>query len=161
MKSSVTHKVPTRKASDIDEIIIHCSATPAGSNFNADDIDRWHKAQGFAKIGYHYVVCTTGTIDPGREVREEGAHCIERRKHSTYFGICYVGEPHTDSIPPAPEPSGGANFRPRREFFAPRLGGIWKFVITLLSPSASAPAPHGPAPRHRLAQTPLIHSEKQ
>lgn len=69
--------------------------------------------------------------------------------------------PSRTSIPPAPESSGGANFRPRREFFAPRLGGIWKFVITLLSPSATAPGPHGPAPRHRLAQTPLIHSEKQ
>ena len=69
--------------------------------------------------------------------------------------------PTRTSIPPAPESSDGANFRPRREFFAPRLGGIWKFVITLLSPSATAPAPHGPAPRHRLAQTPLIHSEKQ
>lgn len=165
MKSSSTHKIATRKVSDIDEIIIHCSATPAGRNFNADDIDRWHKAQGFAKIGYHYVVCPTGTIDPGREVREEGAHCIERRKHSTYFGICYVGEPHTDVHPARPgvlrRGKLSANFRPRREFFAPRLGGIWKFVITLLSPSASAPAPHGPAPRHRLAQTPLIHSEKQ
>lgn len=75
---------------------------------------------------------------------------------------CATSASHTrTSIPPAPEYSGGANFRPRREFFAPRLGGIWKFVITLLSPSASAPAPHGPAPRHRLAQTPLIHSEKQ
>ena len=102
MKSSSTGKVATRKASDIDEIIIHCSATPACVNYNASDIDRWHKAQGFAKIGYHYVVCLTGTIDPGREVREEGAHCIERRKHSTYFGICYVGEPHTDVNPAHP-----------------------------------------------------------
>ena len=33
MKSSTSYKVPTRKASDIDEIIIHCSATPAGKNY--------------------------------------------------------------------------------------------------------------------------------
>ena len=102
MKSSSTGKVPTRKASDIDEIIIHCSATPAGSNFNADDIDRWHKAQGFAKIGYHYVVCPTGTIDIGRPVLEVGAHCMEKRKNYTSIGICYVGEPHTDVNPARP-----------------------------------------------------------
>ena len=47
MKTAASNKIPTRKASDIDEIIIHCSATPAGMNFNADDIDRWHKAQGY------------------------------------------------------------------------------------------------------------------
>ena len=35
MKSSSTGKVATRKASDIDEIIIHCSATPAGKNYTS------------------------------------------------------------------------------------------------------------------------------
>ena len=102
MKSSSTHKIATRKVSDIDEIIIHCSATPAGSNFNADDIDRWHKAQGYAQIGYHYVVCPTGTIDPGREVCEKSARFAAAGKHSTYFGICHVGEPHTDVHPACP-----------------------------------------------------------
>ena len=134
-------------------------------NFNADDIDRWHKAQGFAKIGYHYAVCLTGTIDTGRPVLEVGAPCMEKRNNYTSIRICHVGEPRTDVNPARPgvlrRGKLSANFRPRCEFFAPRLGGIWKFVITLLSPSASAPAPHGPAPRHRLAQTPLIHSEKQ
>ena len=161
MKSSTTHKVPTRKASDIDEIIIHCSATPAGSNFNADDIDRWHKAQGFAKTATTTWFARQARLTPaakcGRKARtaSNGASTVRTSAFAT------SASPTRTSIPPAPESSGGANFRPRREFFAPRLGGIWKFVITLLSPSATAPGPHGPAPRHRLAQTPLIHSEKQ
>lgn len=40
----------------IDSIIIHCSATQAGMDFSAKDIDRWHRAQGMNEIGYHYVV---------------------------------------------------------------------------------------------------------
>ena len=35
----------------ITEIIVHCSATREGKYFTAEDIDRWHKAQGFACIG--------------------------------------------------------------------------------------------------------------
>lgn len=91
MKSSSTGKVATRKASDIDEIIIHCSATPAGQNFTAKHIDFWHRSRGFTKIGYHYVVCLTGTIEPGRPVLEIGAHCLKMGKNRTSIGICYVG----------------------------------------------------------------------
>ena len=71
-------------------------------NYNADYIDRWHKAQGFAKIGYHYVVCLTGTIAPGRPVLKVGAHCMEKRKNYTNIGICHVGEPRTDVHPACP-----------------------------------------------------------
>ena len=28
----------------INEIIIHCSATPEGKDYTVADIDRWHKA---------------------------------------------------------------------------------------------------------------------
>ena len=40
----------------IDSIIIHCSATRAGLDFTAADIDRWHRERGFNGIGYHYVI---------------------------------------------------------------------------------------------------------
>ena len=36
----------------IDQIIIHCSATPEGRNVTVADIDRWHRARGFLGIGY-------------------------------------------------------------------------------------------------------------
>ena len=39
-----------------DTIIIHCSATRAGQDFTAADIDRWHRQRGFRSIGYHFVV---------------------------------------------------------------------------------------------------------
>ena len=73
----------------INEIIIHCSATAEGKDFNAADIDRWHKQRGFKKIGYHYVIKLDGTIEKGRGENEIGAHCLNHNKNS--IGICYVG----------------------------------------------------------------------
>lgn len=73
----------------ITEIIVHCSATPEGKNFTVDDIDRAHKARGFKKIGYHYVIYLDGTIHKGREESEIGAHCKDH--NSCSIGICYIG----------------------------------------------------------------------
>lgn len=62
----------------IDHIAIHCSATPEGRDFNAEDIKRWHKALGWSDIGYHYVACLDGTTQKGRPEEIPGAH-VERR----------------------------------------------------------------------------------
>lgn len=37
----------------IDSIIIHCSATKAGQDIRAKDIDLMHKQRGFSQIGYN------------------------------------------------------------------------------------------------------------
>lgn len=73
----------------IDEIIVHCSATPRGRNVTASDIDRWHRERGWNGIGYHYVVGLDGNIEPGRDENEIGAHCKGHNAHS--IGICYIG----------------------------------------------------------------------
>jgi len=72
-----------------DKIIIHCSATPEGVDYNAKDIDKWHRQRGFKKIGYHYIIKLDGTIERGREEREMGAHTLGQNLHS--IGICYIG----------------------------------------------------------------------
>ena len=46
----------------INYIIIHCSATKAGSDFHAKDIDKWHKEWGWDGIGYHKVVTKDSVI---------------------------------------------------------------------------------------------------
>lgn len=74
---------------EIKHIIIHCSATREGKVYHAADIDRWHKARGFAKIGYHFVIALDGTIEHGRALEEIGAHCLGRNSDS--IGICYIG----------------------------------------------------------------------
>ena len=73
----------------ITEIIIHCSATAEGRDFGVADIRRWHKAQGWTDVGYHYVVRLDGTVQEGRALSEPGAHCKGHNAHS--IGICYVG----------------------------------------------------------------------
>ena len=84
------------KREDIDSIIIHCSATRAGQDLRAKDIDRMHRARGFNQIGYNYVIGLDGMIEEGRPLTVDGAHCNTKgfsdksyNKHS--IGICYVG----------------------------------------------------------------------
>lgn len=81
----------------IKYIIVHCSATPAGRNVTAADIDRYHRKRGFSKIGYHYVVRLDGTIEEGRPVTQIGAHCLG--KNDCSIGVCYVGGIDSDGRP--------------------------------------------------------------
>ena len=92
------------KSTDIDSIMIHCSATKEGCDFHASDIDRWHKKQGWAMIGYNYVIDLDGKIENGRPLTLDGAHCNDRgfskksyNKHS--IGICYIGGLDKNSKP--------------------------------------------------------------
>lgn len=73
----------------ISEIIIHCSATPAGKDFTVQQIRQWHLARGFRDIGYHYVIYRDGSIHKGRPLEQAGAHCVGHNRHSV--GICYIG----------------------------------------------------------------------
>lgn len=73
----------------IAALVVHCSATPAGKAFHASDIDRWHRDRGWNGIGYHFVITLDGSIEPGRELEEVGAHVEGHNKDS--IGICYIG----------------------------------------------------------------------
>lgn len=73
----------------IDKIILHCSATKEGQHFTVEDIDQWHKARGFAKIGYHKVIYLDGSVHDGRPLDQIGAHCLGH--NATSIGICYIG----------------------------------------------------------------------
>lgn len=80
----------------IDAIVIHCTASKAGQDIRAADIDKQHQERGFAMIGYNYVVDLDGTVEKGRPLTRDGAHCntsglsgLSYNKHS--IGIVYVG----------------------------------------------------------------------
>ena len=75
----------------IDEIIVHCSATPEGQDYTVEDIRRWHRQQGWSDIGYHYVIYRDGTIVNGRDVDITGAHCAAGGHNQHSIGICYIG----------------------------------------------------------------------
>lgn len=84
------------KKQNIDAIVIHCTASKAGQDLRAADIDKQHQERGFAMIGYNYVVDLDGTVEVGRPLTRDGAHCNTAglsgksyNKHS--IGIVYVG----------------------------------------------------------------------
>lgn len=76
-------------AEKVKYIIVHCSATADGKTFRAVDIDRWHRAQGWDGIGYHYVVDLDGKVEQGRPEDKIGAHCAGVNGMS--LGVCYIG----------------------------------------------------------------------
>lgn len=73
----------------ITEIIVHCTATPAGREVSVAEIDGWHRQRGFKGIGYHYVVHLDGRVEAARPEEQVGAHCLRHNAES--IGVCYVG----------------------------------------------------------------------
>ncbi len=84
------------RRTDIDAIVVHCSATREGQDIKASDIDKQHKERGFEMIGYHFVVDLDGTIEKGRPLTMNGAHCntkgLSGKPYNSHsIGICYIG----------------------------------------------------------------------
>ena len=92
------NNLPVKSTRVINEIIVHCSATPEGKSFTTDDIKKWHLARGFSDIGYHYVVYLDGSVHPGRSVDKIGAHCTGHNSNS--IGVCYIGGLASDGKTP-------------------------------------------------------------
>ena len=104
MQKKQSKKPKRMKKDNIDAIVIHCSATREGQDVRAADIDKWHKERGFKMIGYHYVIDLDGTIEIGRPLTMDGAHCNTSgtsgrpsNKHS--IGICLIGGLDKDGNP--------------------------------------------------------------
>ena len=74
---------------EINEIVLHCSATIEGKDYTVSDIRNWHLGRGYKDIGYHYVIYRDGTINIGRSINIAGAHTSGHNANS--IGICYIG----------------------------------------------------------------------
>jgi len=82
---------------DINQIVIHCSDTPAGMDIGAKEIREWHtapppKGNGWKDIGYHWVIRRDGSLEKGRPEDEVGAHVAGHNANS--IGVCMVGGGH-------------------------------------------------------------------
>lgn len=76
----------------ITKIIIHCSATPASMDIGASEIRTWHvRDNGWNDIGYHFVIRRDGTVETGRPIEKQGAHCAAKAGNVASIGICMVG----------------------------------------------------------------------
>jgi len=74
----------------IDEIIVHCTATPEGRDMTVEQIRQDHiKNNHWSDIGYQYVVYRDGTVHLGRDVDISGAHAENHNANS--IGVVYVG----------------------------------------------------------------------
>ena len=83
---------------EINKIIVHCSATREGENYEVAEIRKWHLARGFSDIGYHFYIDLHGEIHKGRDISKIGAHCKGHNRNS--IGICYCGGVEADGKTP-------------------------------------------------------------
>ena len=72
-------------------IVIHHAGFPdADKDSSAEEIHKFHQeVNGWAGIGYHYVIRKDGTIEQGRRPLAVGAHAYQHNKNSV--GICVAG----------------------------------------------------------------------
>lgn len=79
---------------DIDQLVVHCSATRPDQDIGFKEIDAEHAQNGWCSpsgihCGYHYIIRRSGIMEKGRPDSEVGAHV---RGHNAFsLGICLVG----------------------------------------------------------------------
>lgn len=79
-----------------DTIVIHCADTPDDRDVDAATIKKWHvEERGWDDIGYHYVIRRNGLVEPGRDIKVQGAHA--KQVNGTSVGICMVGRSEFDA----------------------------------------------------------------
>lgn len=70
-----------------NKIVVHHSASPA--NTTMEQVDQWHRNQGFSMIGYHYFIEADGEVRTGRPDWAIGAHALSANKDG--LGVCLAG----------------------------------------------------------------------
>lgn len=83
-----------RKRQATKEIIIHHAASVG--DVDAATVHRWHLANGWAGIGYHYLIRMDGSVERGRPEDVVGAHAKGHNDDS--LGVCLAG--NIDLKPP-------------------------------------------------------------
>ncbi|MDQ0202393.1 peptidoglycan recognition protein family protein [Pectinatus haikarae] len=81
--------LPLENRQQTNMIIIH-HIGGTNQDVSAAEVHQWHLANGWAGIGYHYVIRKDGTIERGRPADTIGAHCYGYNK--TSVGINIVGD---------------------------------------------------------------------
>lgn len=106
---------------EIDQIIVHCSATKATMDIGADTIRTWHVEENkWSDIGYHLVIRRNGAVELGRPIEVAGAHAYGHNK--TTIGVCLIGGVMEDGKTP------DANFTKAQMI---TLEGLNKLLVAL------------------------------
>ena len=72
-----------------DMVVIHHTGEP-DIDASAEQINQWHKNNGWAGIGYHYVIRKDGTVEQGRPAWAVGAHAQGENYHT--IGVHLSGD---------------------------------------------------------------------
>ena len=73
-----------------DQIVIHHTGSGVDMDASAEEIHGWHLSNGWAGIGYHYVIRKDGTIERGRPEWAIGSHAYGENSHT--IGIHVSGD---------------------------------------------------------------------
>lgn len=81
-----------RTTSQVENIAVHHSVTAQTGNWQneVDVIANIHKNRGWAGIGYHFVVCSDGTVAYVGDVGQGRANVLN--KNEKVIGVCFVGD---------------------------------------------------------------------
>lgn len=86
VETTFTFTEPLKERQKTDMIVIHHVGIPAGDT-TAAAIHAAHLANGWAGIGYHYVIRKDGTIERGRPVQTVGAHAYGENEHTVGINV--------------------------------------------------------------------------
>jgi len=109
--------MPIRKTTK--HFVLHCSATRAIQDIGAKEIRGWHvNGNGWADIGYHFVIRRDGRLEKGRAIDAVGAHVANH--NSNTLGICLVGGLNDKT------------YQPENNFTAAQWATLKKLIADLL-----------------------------
>ncbi len=90
-----------KRATKIDTIMIHCTATPPRREVSVKELDSWHRSRNFEPYtapdgrkvyaGYHLIVHIDGSYERIRPDADRGQHCPQQSMNNRAVAIVYVG----------------------------------------------------------------------
>lgn len=96
INTNLTFRGSMANRSRTNRIIVHHAEA---STCSAEDIHRWHLANGWSGAGYHYLVRKDGSVYPLRPANKVGAHAAGSNSDS--IGICFEGNYMVETMPQA------------------------------------------------------------
>lgn len=89
LETNLTFAFPLENRLQTNRIVLH-HIGGTDEDVSAADVHQWHLNNGWAGIGYHFVIRKNGSIERGRPLNTIGAHCYGYNKDSV--GINLVGD---------------------------------------------------------------------
>lgn len=82
------------KSRKINKLVVHVSDSPDDLDIGVKEIRAWHtepppRGNGWADIGYHFIIRRSGKVERGRDEQLVGAHV--KGHNSDSLGIVWVG----------------------------------------------------------------------